>query len=882
MTFENPQALYILPVLLLLMTLIWFWRGMRTVPSSLILRLLAVSLIVVAIANPTQGQQIRTEGPLVILADQSDSLTPAGQQTLRTAANNLAATVAADDTMVTDPAVLWFGGSTITPGDWSSDQLLEPTDEMRDAYAPEASDLATALRTARSLLTSNENTAIAGPGRIILLSDGLETTGDALAEARLAAELGLTVDVLPMTNPPTPEISVGLVDAPRTLRVGEEYTVQIVVNNSVPDGQAGATDATLRLWDGSELLGEQQVSLAPGSNQFTFDTRALNTGIVRLRAEIDGQPDTYPQNNQAGETAVVAPPPRILIVEGRSAHGQTISAALWSAGIESEVITADLMPTRLSPLTGFDGMLLVDVNAQTLSFDQMATVQEFVRSEGRGLVVIGGNTSFGLGAYENTPLERALPVDMEAPPRPERADVALLLIIDRSASMGSALGVSKFDMAKEAAILSTESLQDEDTIGVLAFDTGQQWTVPFQSIGQGANLKGIQDSIATLPLGGGTDIYAALEVGLTDLEQQSARVRHIVVLTDGRSESDAIAYRQLADRAQAQDITISTIAIGFDADTELLDDLAQWGGGRYYFTDEPEDIPLLTLQESEIARSDPSVEGSFNAALSEVHPLVRGFAPAQLPTLEGYVATTPKETAEVVLVSQEGDPILASWQYGLGRAVAWTSSAADPWANSWLNWEDYGRFWSQLVRYTLPEVNNGPMQLRLEPQPDGARLVATVLQPSGEPLDLANAVAQVTLPNGTDRTFNLRQIAPGQYAQDLLLPGPGPYGIVAVAERDGEQFRTETGYVQHVAAEYQPSTVLDNQLQGEALLTEIAQITGGSVLTPDSALVVEPTNTVEEEPFNPWTQPWTWLISVALLLWVLEIAVRRGLFTRDK
>src|SRR5258706_4001931 len=302
---------------------------------------------------------------------------------------------------------------------------------------------------------------------------------------------------------------------------------------------------------------------------------------------------------------------------------------------------------------------------------------------------------------------------MGPPPRPERAEVTLLLIIDHSYSMAAVSGVSKLDMAKEAAILATESLHEDDRVGVLTFDDKQQWAVDFQTLGAGLSLGAIQDRISAIPIGGGTDIRGALQAGLPELAAQPGKVRHAVLLTDGRSFDGARApYRELIEQARAQNITLSAIAIGSDSDTELLQNLAQWGAGRYHFAATPDDIPRLTLLESEIARTEPLVEGDFRADIQTPHPLLRDFAPNEIPRLGGYVATTIKPAAELVLRSPERDPILAVWQYGLGRAVAWTPSVEAPLAQSWLNWPEYGQFLAEIIRYTLPQPDRGPLPLR--------------------------------------------------------------------------------------------------------------------------------------------------------------------------
>ncbi len=908
MILNQPQLLALL-LILPVMVAIWLWRGRRLAPLALLFRLLTVALLILAATNPTIEQTTEPATSVIILVDQSGSLTAEGQAALRSQASRIASklTGSTDDAAAEEAAaapdtatILWFGGEVVAPGQWSDPAIApDPPPTLAETLNPTASDIGGALQLARELLTrptseqatdtAESESAAAAPQQVVLLSDGIETRGDALAEAQRLAEAGISVHVLPQEAVQDPLWLERMAVEPHLVRAGEAYSVHIVAANS----SDAPMQATLQLWEDGELAQEEPVTLEPGNNDFSLTGNASSEGIKRLRAEVIGQPDTFAENNSAATTMLVAPRPSVLIVEGRSGEGSDLALALLNAGIESETIAPEQLASRPSELRRYDGMLLVDVPSHKLTYDQMANVEGFVGKDGHGLVIVGGTNAYGLGAYEDTPLEQVAPVLMQPEPNDQRPDVALLLILDRSASMTVSRGVSKLDMAKEAAILSTETLQEEDSLGVLAFDTRQQWTVPLQRIGEGLELSQIRDTIARLASGGGTDIYGALEMGLNDLMFYPASVRHVVLLSDGRSyNNDMVAYQQLIDAARAEQITLSTIAIGFDSDTQLLNQLADWGNGRYYFAEDAEDIPQLTLRESEIASSDPTIEGEFVPQAPEPHPLLRNLELAGMPSLNGYVATTEKETADVVLRSPNSDPVLTSWQYGLGRAVAWTPSFGEPWAEAWLTWEGSADFWSTMVRYTLPDPQSteSPMSVRFEPQPDSeeTRIIVEAVQRSGEPYDRADVYARITLPNGTERDIGLRQVGPGRYVQELVLPTSGAYGVwVQINSEDGGQENTQVGYVHQPAAEYAP---LQDAAKGRQLLQAIAATTGGEeidqawVPTAEAATEADAQEASESRSLRAWllaslrAQLWLWLLGAALLTWLLEIAVRRGMF----
>jgi hypothetical protein len=397
----------------------------------------------------------------------------------------------------------------------------------------------------------------------------------------------------------------------------------------------------------------------------------------------------------------------------------------------------------------------------------------------------------------------------------------------------------------------------------------------------------IQQRIARIPGGGGTRILQALEEGIPALiEQDTANSRHIVLLTDGKSFDglQTIAdYDKIVDAASDENITLSTIAIGAGADADLLRYLAERGRGRYHFADEPEELPALTISESDILRSEALQEGDFGAAVFAPHPVLRGLFSTQLgdeqrqpPNVKSYLAMTPKPQAEVALQVGPGDPLLAVWGYGLGRVAAWSSDSGAEWAPDWRIWDESGQFWGQVVGYTLPapDLPTGLQLAGLSGDGDTVRLLADSLTSTGQPVDLTTTGATLVTPAGDAEQFPLRQIGPGLYERRLRLNADGVYRYAVTQQRstaDGGVISATTGLVLPYPAEYAGSA----PGSGESLLRQVAAGTGGGAFGLGELFAAEPsTQTGAQTPAEP-RELWPWLLQIALILWPLEIALRR-------
>jgi len=830
MILRSPIWLWLLPLILVAGGMVVWRRGLPVLIVAL--RTLLAVLLVAALADPIRPGTA-AGAPLVVLVDQSASMGD-DARTAWAAAQEIAAKRAGQQTVLAG-----FGQN-----------VAVSTDGNAPTIDGNATDLASALQFIAGMQPSG--------GHAVIVSDGAQTTDgvdDALAQLQ---QRGIAVDVLPVATEEIEDARVAEIGLPAGLRAGQQFGAEARIVSTFD------TEATLVVSLDGTPVAEQQVDVEQGQTVMPLPGRAPAEGLHRLRVELRLR-DRHAQNNALETTMLVGPTPKVLVIEREPDGAARLRDQLEAQGVQSEARRPPDLSSTLSDLERFDAIILQDVPATALALDQQAALREYVRTLGHGLLTLGGPNSYSLGEYAGTPLEEVLPVSMDTPPNRERQQVAILLIVDRSASMYAAKREeSKLELAKGGALAVTQILASDDQVGVLAFDTNQTWSVPFQRIGEGLTLSQIQDQIRAIDYGGGTDVLNALGIGLSQLSRQAASVRHALLLTDGRSQGSDRQYRDLVEQARANNITVSTFALGGDADTELLEQLAGWGGGRYHFVSDPAELPQITLQETEIARENPRIEGAFQPKPDGVHPITRGFVPNQLPTLGGYVGLTTKPEAENVLVSADNDPILATWQYGLGRAAAWTSDGGEQWGTQWRDWRGASVFWSQTLGYLFPDPAQGPLTARVQTDGDTPVLVAEARSDNGAPLDLADVGARVQTPDGAETTLRLQQVAPGRYQAPLPATAEGAYTIALALRKGEQQLEANTGWTRSYSPEWA-------QPPNRALLERIAATTGGQVLG-DASNVSAALAGDQARPTQAW---WPWLVGAAVVLWPLELVLRR-------
>jgi Ca-activated chloride channel family protein len=730
---------------------------------------------------------------------------------------------------------------------------------IRSTPVTGATDIGAALRLASALFPDDAQK------RIVLVTDGNDTTGRGLQEASIAGARGIQIETFLVGLAGRDEVLVERLSTPSTARLGEEVEAIAEIRSTVDQ------PATVRLYLNGAVVATQALDLTAGMTRVTFRVTPSEPGFLRFRIVVEAALDTFSENNRADSNTIVKGEPRILVLAGDQAVASQLVGALEAEGQLVDQMVPEALPTDFADLVTYDSVVVVDVPRIRFSDRQLAALQVYVRDLGRGLVMIGGPESYGAGGYTDTTLEATLPVDMGVRDRQKQPDVALVVVIDKSGSMdachcntfnqggGSQIqGVRKVDIGKEAILRAAAALTSRDELGVVAFDSAAHWVVQTEPLG---NIGDLQGQIAGIEPNGQTNIFSGLQQAVTSLEGATATRRHIILLTDGWSTSGQ--YDAILKQMKAAGITLSTVGAGGGANP-FLEQLAAQGGGRFYAAANPASIPDIFLKETQQVAGEQIVEEPFYPIQTSSSPILRGLDQG-FPQLLGYNGTTAKSAAQTVLVTARDDPLLAQWQYGLGRSVAWTSDSTGRWARSWLGWDGFPRFFSQLVAWTFPGEETSGIEATFQTTGSDTRLRVESVQDDGSPRDFYRTTAVVVGPDLEPVEVTLDQTAPGVYETDLGEIPSGAYAVRVTQTRPGASALGRTvGLVAPVAAEYRLLGV------NEALLATLRAATGGTAIAG---------------PAEPWrhdlhvtasfTELWPLLLLLALLLWPLDIALRR-------
>ncbi len=819
------------------------------------LRLAAIGCLVASLLGlsiPVPTNEVAT----VFVIDRSDSVGGRGQDAAdRFIEEALEARI--DDNGSARSAVVASGdGSRV-------EQLLRDRDRPNTASFVEVdgdrTDLASGLRLAGAMLPEDAKR------RVVILSDGRATSGDARSEAAQLAERGVAVDYVLLDEVGETDASVASVRSPATVDEGEAVVIDATLFSTV------AQPGLVTLRRNGEIVGTTEVQLNEGTTAVSLRDTPPVGGLVSYDVSVSVALDDQTRND-VGRTAVqVEGPARVLVVSGAEGAARSLVAALESSSIVVEETTPGRIPD-IGRLAGYQSVVLVDVTANDLTEQQMLDLTAMTRDLGRGLVTVGGPQSYGMGAYRDSTLESVLPVISDILDPQRRRTVAQVFAIDTSESMGNCHcaedgnptdrlegGVTKTDIARAGAARAIDALNADDEIGILAVDTATQWLLDLQQIPSDEVLEA---GLAGVTPAGNTDLEATLTDAAAQLRASDAGLKHIILFTDGFTATGNI--NRLRDDAAGlfeEGITVSVVGTGEGSALELRS-IAEAGGGRFYPGRDLARIPEILVQESVIASRSFINEGEFFPTITGSSPVTDPLQ--ETPPIFGFVATTAKPSARTLMaIGDEQDPLLATWQTGLGRATSWTSDAELRWTQAWPDWDGYVSFWSTVVRDTFPLDAGGSVRATI----DGDQLEIRLEVPADQAADGDGAVTvTVTDPDGVQREVELTATADNAYVGATTVGPAGSYAVGAgLVTADGVTALGSDLATLSYAAEYLPGET------NEALLADLSVITGGqgaisTDLAFDGESLESSTRTVSLA---------AWLLAIGIGAWLASLVFSR-------
>jgi len=683
--------------------------------------------------------------------------------------------------------------------------------------------------------------------RLVLISDGNENSGDIAAELPHLKQDKVQVYTLPLTAKSGQDSWIETILAPPQVTADEQFPIEVHV--FCPANSTG--DVEIRV--GDKVRAKRTVQLTKGFNRIAFETSIpsnAGTAVLEASATIPGDPRS--ENNVFRQPVVVSGRPRILYVEGHRPSAHYLQAALSAEGFTVDLADPQAVPTTVDRLDTYDEIILSDVDPKLLSLSQMHAMATYVRDLGGGFILAGGEHTYGAGGYTGTPVEQLLPITFASNGR--HPSVSMIVVLDRSSSMAEQ---QKIQLAKEATKAPIELLQSTDHFGVLVFDFNFKWYVnPATPV---VDRESILQSISMIGVGGDTNIYPALREAGIQIAKSEDEIRHIILLSDGQTRPDD--FQGLTTRIADAGITVSTVAVGADADRRLMANIAAWGKGKSYYAQDPENVPQIFIEDTMTTAGQTLHEEAFRPIVKKTVDIFKGINFSTAPLLQGYVSAKAKATSEVLLEAYRNKPLLARWQYGLGKSVAFLSDVKDRWAVDWISWKGYPKFWSQLVRETMRRRNDDDFDFTVRRDRDSAVLSVDAREKNGRFLNAAQTEVRIIDPAQQVSVVQIPQVGPGSYEVRVPLTQQGTY--VFRASREGA-----SGTSRMLAYSYPDE--FHFYLPDMVKLRTISAETGG-IFQPKGPEIFD----TDGESTMAATALWPWLAVFGLGLYFVDVLLRR-------
>ncbi len=631
--------------------------------------------------------------------------------------------------------------------------------------------------------------------RIVIITDGNENVGDALAQGRSLAQAGVSIDVVPIRSLSRAEVAVEKLTLPPDVRKGQPFDLRVVLNNTTPPGDgdgtvSGRLQVMRKAGEHEQLLAEEHITLPPGKKVFSIREEIDAPDFYNYEARfVPDRPgdDTMPQNNQASTFTHVRGSGQVLLIEDYEHKTEYDLLVERLRAQNLEVIVRSSSPedlfTDLGQLQPFDTVLLADVPREHFSDGQIQMLVRNTQNLGSGLVMLGGPNSFGAGGWTNTLLEEAMPVDFQIK-NAKVVPIGALALLMHASEIADGNHWQKV-VAREAI----KTLGNHDYCGVLHW-TGTDswlWGRPAGMMKVGSNRNQMLARLDRMTPGDMPQFDPAMVMARDAFKKlQDAAVKHMIIISDGDPSAPT---NSVINSLKSMQVKVSTVAIGAHgpAESSLLKRIATQTGGTYYAVNNPKMLPRIYQKEARRV-SRPLVFERKEGIKPQVlfpHEMIQGIE--SVPPITGFVMTTRKEgpLPEISLISPlpEGDgannTILASWTYGLGKTVAFTTDAGKRWAADWTDWDNYDKFFSQMVRWSMrPVGDTGKFTVASDVEDGKVKLVITALDKDDEFLNFLDMAGTVVGPDMKPIDLDVKQTAPGRYVGEFETKSKGNFFVL--------------------------------------------------------------------------------------------------------
>lgn len=801
---ENPYVLFLIPVLAALFLITG--KSMRTASkkrkyTAVGIRIAVSVLLVLAMCGiglRKSSDHITT----IYLVDVSDSIAAKKgevEQFVKEGINNMPSGDKA--------GVIAFGADTKVEQFVTDKKLFT---KVETAPVTTATNLEKAVQSAMALFT--DDTA----KRLVLITDGNENEGSLQNMSSALVSNRVAVEVHKVEKSGENEVYINNVSVPEEVNLGDNFQVEVDIESNVK------TTAKLTLYSGNTEKATETVELETGTNHFIFRDTQTESGLKTYRVRIEPVDDTNTINNEYAAFTNAKQGEAVLLIEGKPGQGKAFAKVLKAANINYHTIAPQTAPTAIIEMNAYKTIITLDVHADDLPKGFKENLESYVKDYAGGFIAIGGENSFALGNYKGTSLETVLPVSMDLEGEKEVPALSMAMVIDHSGSMSDGNGaITYLDLAKQAAATALQNLRAIDKIGVIAFDDAYQWAV---KLTEAADTKTIEDQIYNIALGGGTSIYPAVEAAEQALEKSDTKLKHIILLSDGQDGFGD--YDDLLDKMKKNGITLSTVAVGSGADTVLMSYLAEQGGGRYYYTNIDTDLPRIFAQEVYLSAKEYLNQREFTPVITQNSDILENVTGEGLPSMLGYIAATAKSTATVHLMSDTKDPILTTWQYGLGKTAAFNSDGENKWTANYAGWNNYAALWKNIIDWTIAGEEDEGEKIAVTQNGSTATLSYEIEDYNAN----TKVTAIYTDEEGNKKEIQLDAAAPGKYEKNLTFDKTGVYSLNFRREENGEVKSTKNSAM---AMQYSPEYKYE---ESHEALEEFIESTAGTWIEKPSEI----------------------------------------------